>query len=167
MDGSTREDKIRLGAEIRRVRERRPKISRQRVADEAEIAEGTVRAAERGASTDHSRQQVLAALARLGRQVDVDAIIPSKPEPPYGGQRGSGEGGPRGGSTEGLSQIDLTVRLVESTLKASPPDERRALSGNIWLLVRGRNAELVERLRATSNGPASADETGSENTPPD
>ncbi|WP_460626341.1 hypothetical protein [Intrasporangium mesophilum] len=159
--------RVRLGAEIRRVRELRPKISRHRVADEANIAEGTVRAAERGSSTDHSRRQVMDALARLGRPVDAEAFGEPASVPGRRAQPVSRDEGARGGTSEGLSQVDLTVRLVESTLNASPPDERLALSGNIWLLVRGRDAELVRRLSATSDGPDAAGDAESDGpTPP-
>jgi hypothetical protein len=140
MDESPKDQKVLLGAEIRRVRELRPKISRQRVADEAQVAEGTVRAVERGAAIDHSTQRVIEALGRLGRQVQMDAD----------GADRSGERGPAGeaprDTTAGMSDVDLTVRLVESLLNASPPDERNALETNIWLLIRGRHTELIERL---------------------
>jgi hypothetical protein len=147
MDEATKGEKVRLGAEIRRVRELRPKISRQRVADEAQIAEGTVRAVERGASIDHSTRRVMDALARLGRPVE-----PAGDEDASRSAAGAPADRVRTESTEGLSEVELTVRLVESTLKASPPDERNALESNIWLLIRGRNAELIERL-----SPASSD----------
>jgi transcriptional regulator with XRE-family HTH domain len=166
VDESTRERRERLGAEIRRVREMRPKISRQRVADEANIAEGTVRAVERGASTDHSVRLVMDALARLGRPVDSDAFGGPAPLPGHRPQPVSRDEGARGGTSEGLNQVDLTVRLVESTLRASPPDERHALSGYIWLLVRGREAELVKRLSATPDGPAADDAESDDATPP-
>ncbi|MGW5238605.1 hypothetical protein ACWEOW_06705 [Monashia sp. NPDC004114] len=167
MDETSMDRRVRLGAEIRRVRELRPKISRHRVADEANIAEGTVRAAERGSSTDHSRRQVLDALARLGRPVDAEAFgepasVLGNRAQPVGRDDGARDEGARGGTSEGLSQVDLTVRLVESTLNASPPDERLALSGNIWLLVRGRDAELVRRLSATSDGPDTAGDAESD-----
>jgi hypothetical protein len=151
MDASPKDQKVRLGAEIRRVRELRPKISRQRVADEAQVAEGTVRAVERGASIDHSTQRVIDALTRLGRPVHA-LDEPDEPD------RGPEVEPPRSETTAGMSDVDLTVRLVESLLKASPPDERSALETNIWLLIRGRNAELIERLSATSSatsGPSS------------
>ena len=150
MDASPKDQKVRLGAEIRRVRELRPKISRQRVADEAQVAEGTVRAVERGASIDHSTQRVVDALARLGRPVHA------LDEPDKADDRGQAGEPPRSESTAGMSDVDLTVRLVESLLKASPPDERSALETNIWLLIRGRNAELIERLAATSSATSGA-----------
>ncbi len=145
MDEATKDEKVRLGAEIRRVRELRPKISRQRVADEAQVAEGTVRAVERGASIDHSTRRVMEALARLGRPVE--------PTPPDEPGKGSSErpDHARTPSTEDLNEVELTVRLVESTLNASPPEERNMLESNIWLLIRGRNAELIERLTATTS----------------
>ena len=146
MDEATKGEKVRLGAEIRRVRELRPKISRQRVADEAQIAEGTVRAVERGASIDHSTRRVMDALARLGRPVE-----PVGEEDASRSGAGAAADRVRTESTEGLSEVELTVRLVESTLKASPPDERNALESNIWLLIRGRNAELIERLSSASS----------------
>jgi hypothetical protein len=141
MDEESKNDKVRLGAEIRRVRELRPKISRQRVADEAQIAEGTVRAVERGASIDHSARKVMDALARLGRPVE-----PETEEDSPRSTSGAAGAGARAESTEGLNEVELTVRLVESTLNASPAEERNALESNIWLLIRGRNAELIERL---------------------
>ena len=147
MDALTKEQKVQLGAEIRRVRELRPKISRQRVADEAQVAEGTVRAVERGASIDHSTGRVLDALARLGRTVDSTFTDPGHAED---ADDAVDTGRPLG-STAGLSDVDLTVRLVEILLKASPPEERSALESNIWLLVRGRNAELIERLSASTD----------------
>jgi len=141
MEALTKDQKVQLGAEIRRVRELRPKISRQRVADEAQVAEGTVRAVERGASIDHSTGRVMDALARLGRPVELpfkDVPLEEADDELVDQVRAS--------SSAGMSDIDLTVRLVEILLKASPPDERSALESNIWLLVRGRNAELIQRL---------------------
>ncbi|GAB3052744.1 hypothetical protein GCM10027053_11120 [Intrasporangium mesophilum] len=145
MDEATKDEKARLGAEIRRVRERRPKISRQRVADEAQVAEGTVRAVERGASIDHSTRRVMEALARLGRPVE-----PTPADDTAANGAGEGPDHARRVSTEGLNEVELTVRLVESTLNASPPEERNVLESNIWLLIRGRNAELIERLSASA-----------------
>lgn len=152
MDRSTRDAKVRLGAEIRRVRELRPKISRQQVADEAVMATGTIRAAENGASIDHTYRVLVEALARLGRTIDLDALL-GPDQVPIGMRPVSWEDGPAAASSEGLSQVDLTVRLVESTLEASPPDERRALSTNIWLLIRGRDVELARRLNAPLDSP--------------
>ena len=144
MDALTKEQKVQLGAEIRRVRELRPKISRQRVADEAQVAEGTVRAVERGVSIDHSTGRVLDALARLGRSVDAAFTDPGRTEVVEEVVDAA-----RASSTAALSDVDLTVRLVEVLLKASPPEERSVLESNIWLLIRGRNAELIERLSAS------------------
>src|SRR5206468_1941993 len=143
MDATPKDQKVRLGAEIRRVRELRPKISRQRVADEAQVAEGTVRAVERGASIDHSTRRVMDALARLGRPVDLE--VEEHEQSPDIGVAGDR---PRGETTADLSDVDLMVRLVESALKAAPPDERSSMQSNIWLLIRGRNAELIDRLSA-------------------
>jgi len=146
MEALTKDQKVQLGAEIRRVRELRPKISRQRVADEAQVAEGTVRAVERGASIDHSTGRVMDALARLGRPVD----LPFK-DVPHEEADDELVDEVRAASSAGMSDIDLTVRLVEILLKASPPDERSVLESNIWLLVRGRNTELIQRLSSSSS----------------
>jgi transcriptional regulator with XRE-family HTH domain len=144
--------KARLGAEIRRVRELRPKISRQQVADEAVMATGTIRAAENGASIDYTYRVLVEVLARLGRPIDLDALL-GPDQVPIGMRPVSWDDGSTAASSEGLSQVDLTVRLVESTLEASPPDERRALSTNLWLLIRGRDAELARRLSAPWDSP--------------
>lgn len=152
MDRSPMDAKTRLGAEIRRVRELRPKISRQQVADEAGVATGTMRAAESGASIDHTYRVVVEALARLGRTIDLDTLL-GPDQVPIGMRPVNRDDGSEGASSEGLSQVDLTVRLVESTLEASPLDERRALATNIWLLIRGRDAELARRLNAPWDSP--------------
>jgi DNA-directed RNA polymerase specialized sigma24 family protein len=85
------------------------------------------------------------ALARLGRQVE-----PAPAEDPAGDGANERPEQARSASTEGLNEVELTVRLVESTLNAAPPEERNALESNIWLLIRGRNTELIERLGAGS-----------------
>jgi hypothetical protein len=123
LDPLSREDKARLGVEIRRARERKPRISRMALvrASESTLSENTVLAVERGDAIDSSFERVIAALRSLGR--DVHASIDSAPDD------------------------EAVVQLVAAVLRAAPEEERGALARNIWLLVRGQHDELMDRLK--------------------
>lgn len=144
MDGMTHSQKVQLGAEIRRVRTTRPKISRARLAMEAGIAENTAAAVEGGVAQLDSVRAVLDALGRLGRPVE---IVP--------GDSAGRESGPAQDAPVQVSGTDppvptdpngAIVALVAEVLRIAQPDEREEIKTNLWLLLRGRHAELIERL---------------------
>lgn len=133
MNGMTAEQKVQLGAEIQRVRETKPKISRKALvqASEMTLSENTVIAVERGEGSDGSVEKVLTALAALGRAVEIapaveEAAVTELPLP--------------------TSSSQMVADLVLATLVNAPPGEREELRRNIWLLLRGRHRELIERL---------------------
>ncbi|MFD1055048.1 helix-turn-helix domain-containing protein [Terrabacter terrigena] len=132
----TQRQKTDLGNEIRRVREMRPLISIDRLAQEAGIAPNTVASVEQGHGRDNSARKILEALGRLGRPV---TIADTAPQSPVAEREASVPDG-----------IQSTGDLIVAILRAAPPEEREQLQSNIWLLVRGRNEELIERLRHTA-----------------
>lgn len=128
------DDQLRAwGREIERVRTLPPKITVERIAEEAGIAPNTVSAVQRGEAVEGSLEKVVAAMARLGRPVEVV----SEPAP---------------------QSVDYTPHpaelmgdLVTTLLRATPPEEYEELERNLWLLLRGRHAELRSRL--SKDGP--------------
>lgn len=141
MSAMTKDQKVQIGAEIRRVREAKPRISRQAIADasDATLSENTVLAVERGEAIESSIDRVITALAKLGRPVE---IVPADlPE--------DASAGPGGGAPD-ASQ--LVGDLVAAVLRAAPPEVREELRQNVWLLVRGQNEQLIERLQRSTTG---------------
>jgi hypothetical protein len=139
MTAMTPDQKVQLGAEIRRVREMKPRISRQAIVDASEstLSENTVLAVERGEAIDSSFEKVLAAMRRLGRDVQVVAADAEQPV------------GASDSPWEMPDSSQLVGDLVAAILRAAPAEERENLRRNIWLLVRGQHAELIERLSRT------------------
>lgn len=122
------------GAEIRRLRTERPKISQERLAEEAGIAPNTLASVERGQATDDSLTRVIQAMGRLGRPVEV--VFPEAEVAPV--------------EVPDRKAVDIIGDLVTAILRAAPPEEVAELETNIWLLVRGRSDELIARLNRSS-----------------
>lgn len=130
MTSMSETQKAQIGEEIVRVRNIRPVISQEKVAEAAGISPNTVASVERGTARVIKVQAVLEALAQLGRPVQVvdaaerDATPAPVPEDPI----------------EGLADV------IVGMLRIAPAEERQWLQDNLWMLLTGKHEELAARL---------------------
>lgn len=130
MTSMSETQKAQIGEEIVRVRNIRPVISQEKVAEAAGISPNTVASVERGTARVIKVQAVLEALAHLGRPVQVvdaaerDATPAQVPEDPI----------------EGLADV------IVGMLRIAPAEERQWLQDNLWMLLTGKHEELAARL---------------------